>query len=331
MHQAQTFLRLGALLSYAAGIAAQTYTLEDDYNASNFFDEFTFFTAADPTNGYVVYESAAVANSTGLAGISNGAVYMGVDYTTVNPSGGRPSVRVSSNKAYNHGLFIADLAHMPGSDCGVWPAFWTVGGNWPANGEIDIIEGVNQDTTDISTLHTSEGCSMSSTGSASGATLTAADCGAGGGYDGCGITSTNTENYGSGFNAIGGGVYAMQWTSSVISVYFFPRSSIPSDITSGSPDPSTWGSPQAEFTGNSCDIDSHFVSHNIVFDTTFCGDWAGSVWTEGSCASAADTCDDYVAANPSAFTDAYWMINSLKVYQESSSTKRAARPMAFMA
>lgn len=48
-----------------------------------------------------------------------------------------------SNKGYNKGLIIGDFAHMPGSDCGIWPAFWLVGPNWPSGGEIDIIEGVN--------------------------------------------------------------------------------------------------------------------------------------------------------------------------------------------
>lgn len=53
-----------------------------------------------------------------------------------------------------------------------------------------------------------------------------------------------------------------------------------------------------------------------VFDTTFCGDWAGAVWGSGSCASKAASCTDFVANNPGAFRDAYWRINSLKVYRQ---------------
>lgn len=49
----------------------------------------------------------------------------------------------SRQTAYsNGGLFIYDVAHMP-TGCGLWPSIWMVGPNWPAGGEIDIIEGVH--------------------------------------------------------------------------------------------------------------------------------------------------------------------------------------------
>ena len=47
-----------------------------------------------------------------------------------------------------------------------------------------------------------------------------------------------------------------------------------------SPNPAAWGVPLARFAGgNGSNIDSYFRD-NIVFDTTFCGDWTGnpSVW-----------------------------------------------------
>lgn len=130
MHSRQTFLHFGALLSCAAGTAMAQYSLVDNYDTSNFFNEFSFYSGTDPTNGFVDYQTATAANADGLAGFSSGGIYLGVDDTTLNPSGGRGSVRLSSNKAYTHGLFIADIAHMPGSICGVWPAFWTFGPNW---------------------------------------------------------------------------------------------------------------------------------------------------------------------------------------------------------
>lgn len=53
-----------------------------------------------------------------------GTAYIGVDHTTVlSPSGmGRNSVRISTKKSWTHGLFIADIKHMPGGICGTWPA-----------------------------------------------------------------------------------------------------------------------------------------------------------------------------------------------------------------
>lgn len=329
MRTSQILCRLGASLVSAAGIAnAAAYAIEDTYSTANFFDEFSFFTGADPTDGFVTYTSAATANSSGLAGYASGGVFLGVDHTTDNPSTGRASTRVSSNKAYTHGLFIADIAHMPGGICGVWPAFWTFGDNWPTNGEIDIIEGVNVATTNTITLHTSSGCTMTSTGSQSSSNLTGTNCNAGNGNDGCGFETSSTQAYGTGFNAIGGGVYAMEWTSTAISIWFFPRTAIPADITSSSPDPSTWGSPVSEFSSGSdggCDIDEHFAGHNIVFDTTFCGAWAGQVWSsDATCSALASTCDAYVAANPTAFAEAYWLVNSVKVYQASTAGNATA-------
>jgi hypothetical protein len=107
----------------------------------------------------------------------------------------------------------------------------------------------------------------------------------------------------------------MQWASTGIYVWFWKRGSIPSDITNGSPNTMSWGTPMASFSGSGCDFDTAFKNHNLVFDTTFCGSWAGSVWPSSSCSSLAATCDDYVANNPAAFANAYWLINSVKVYQ----------------
>ena len=210
---------------------------------------------------------------------------------------------------------------MPDSTCGVWPAFWTFGPNWPSSGEIDIIEGVNDGATDTVTLHTSSGCTMQSTGAV---TSSALDCNAGNGDTGCGTNTTDSTNYGSGFNTVGGGVYAMEWTSLAIQVYFFARASgIPSDITSGAPNPSNWAKPIAAFSGSGCNIDQHFQNHNIVFDTTFCGQWAGKVWSQDAkCSALAPTCDQYVGETPSAFASSYWLINSVKVYSQANATKR---------
>src|ERR1700712_1888006 len=62
------------------------YNLVDNYTSSNFFNSFTTFTATDPTHGYVNYQPYASAVNSGLVKTTNNQVYMGVDYTTVNPA-----------------------------------------------------------------------------------------------------------------------------------------------------------------------------------------------------------------------------------------------------
>lgn len=80
---------------------------------------------ADPTHGFVQYVSQADAQAAGLISQSSSApAYMGVDYKTIlsTTAQGRKSVRITTQKSWTHGLFIADIAHMPDSTCGSWPA-----------------------------------------------------------------------------------------------------------------------------------------------------------------------------------------------------------------
>ncbi|KAG9867027.1 glycoside hydrolase family 16 protein, partial [Aureobasidium melanogenum] len=299
------------------------YSLQDTYAGSNFYEGFNFFTDSDPTHGFVQYVDQATAISSGILGYGTGnTAKWGVDDTTVlyANSTGRQSVRLEGKVNYNHGLFLADIKHMPGSICGVWPAFWTLGDStWPAHGELDIIEGVNMASTNQIAAHTAPNCTMkfqNQTGWANGY-----DCAVStGGAAGCATGSNDQTGYGDGFNANGGGVYAMQWTSEFMKVWFFPRNAIPASISSGSPSPALdFGTPVGNFDGGSCDIDSHFINHRMIFDTTFCGDWAGSVYSSTSCplaSSGGNGCVDYVAGNPSAFTEAYWEVNYIKFFDE---------------
>jgi hypothetical protein len=141
-----------------------------------------------------------------------------------------------------------------------------VGPNWPTNGEIDIIEGVNSITANDMTLHTNAGCSLVKYNSSSAGTLVTPNCDVNAQGQatnaGCLIGPTSSQTFGAGFNAIRGGVYATEWTSAAISIYFFPRNAIPADITTGNPDPSGWGEAQAIFSGD-CDIDSHVVDQKL--------------------------------------------------------------------
>lgn len=269
--------------------------------------------------GFVQYVDQSTAEQMGLInGSTTESVSWGVDTTNQTPEG-RPSVRITSKKSYNTGLVVLDVEHMP-FGCGTWPAFWMVGPSWPDNGEIDILEGVNDQENNGMTLHTGPGCSISSQseGAFSG-TVETDNCDVKAPDQnenaGCSIKHPSKKSYGAGLNDIQGGVYATQWTDEAISVFFFPRGEIPEDALGDSPNPDNWGIPAAKFSGG-CDIEKTFKDQQIVFDTTFCGDWAGSVWESGSCASKAATCNDYVQNNPEAFTEAYWTIKSLRVYQD---------------
>lgn len=92
------------------------------------------------------------------------------------------------------------------------------------------------------------------------------------GNQGCGVQAGGGNSFGDGFNNANGGVYAMEWTSSAINIWFFSRNNVPSGISGSAPNPSTWGNPTASFQGGSaCNIDDHFTNNNLVFDTTFCG------------------------------------------------------------
>ncbi|KAG4272946.1 endo-1,3(4)-beta-glucanase [Fusarium proliferatum] len=296
--------------------ASAQYALSNRIDSSNFFNSFDFFNEDDPTHGFVEYVDSTTAKSQGLASVSNNGIYLGVDFQTDNPASGRKSVRIHSKQSYTHGLFVADITHMPGSIPGVWPAYWMFGPDWPLSGEIDIIEGVNTQTQDGMYLHTGPGCNVNIEGSDQTTLQTGDDCNAPGG---CGQIMANSQSYGDGFNNIKGGVYATEWTSEYIAIWFFPRGSVPNDIRMGHPEPGSWGPAAARFNGgDGCQFDDHFKDHRIVFDTTFCGDWAGSpgVWDSDPETSALGDCRTYVASNPSHFQEAYWLIKSIEIYQK---------------
>lgn len=70
-----------------------------------------------------VDEKAARSNRL-IAASDYASVYIGVDHSSVlSPAGpGRKSVRITSQKSWTHGLFVAEISHMPGGICGTWPA-----------------------------------------------------------------------------------------------------------------------------------------------------------------------------------------------------------------
>jgi len=91
-------------------------------------------------------------------------------------------------------------------------------------------------------------------------------------------------------------------------------------VLTDSPDPSGWGPPSMNVpNGNNCNIDQHFQNHNLIFDWTFCGDWAGAagVWAASGCSSSQfPTCQSYVQNNPGAYKGVGFDVKYLKVFQQ---------------
>ncbi|KAI6130146.1 glycoside hydrolase family 16 protein [Pisolithus croceorrhizus] len=284
----------------------KTYTIQDFYQAEDFFNEWTFFTGADPTGG-----NDAVSQGLAYVDDCDNSTVLAVDSTSSVPAGGnRPSVRITSNKSYTGGLFILDAAAMP-VGCGTWPSFWSVGPNWPYAGEIDIVEGVNNQATNQMTLHsgTSSACTLdtaanTSTSEAYTGHVMGTNCYSTASSDaGCAFSDTDTRSFGYGFNNANGGVFALLWDASLgMSMWHFARSEIPSDITNRAPNPANWGT---------CDISANFYQHSLVIDTTICGNWAGGAYSSSGCPG---TCSAMVA-NATNFVDAQWIINYVAVYQ----------------
>lgn len=248
---------------------------------------------------------------------SSTSAVLRVDNTETNASTGRHSARITSKTQYATGLFIFDILHSP-YGCGTWPAVWLSDpSNWPTNGEIDVIEAVNNATSgNQMTLHTTNGCTMKNVKrKQTGSTLSTNCYNGTNSNEGCGVSSA-TATYGEALNNNGGGVYAMELRTAGIRMWFFSRSSVPSDITNGtSPDPSTWGEALADFPSTDCNISNHFRNQSIIADIDVCGSWAGSTSVyseEDQCPGT--SCSAYAAVNPTAFDNAYWEFASFKVY-----------------
>jgi len=289
---------------------------EDFYEGETFFDGWDFFNQTDPTSGSVNYVDASTAFANGLAFVNDQKqAVMKMDNTsTLQENGFRDSVRISSKKQYTGGLFILDITHAPWG-CSVWPAFWTVGDNWPNNGEIDVFEGVHDNTHNQMTWHTGANCNLTVSNNFTGTPSNHTSCFSfPADNSGCAIIDWSRASYGPHFDSLNGGVFAMKWDDDSIAIWFFYRQSIPSDITENAPDPTGWGAPAAELLNSGCNIQNHFIGHNIVFDITTCGDWAGSSFGTSGCPG---TCGATVQ-DPSNFVNASWNINYVHVFQKTS-------------
>ncbi|KAI0072658.1 hypothetical protein K474DRAFT_1667552 [Panus rudis PR-1116 ss-1] len=326
-------LSLATLISLP--VASATFVLKDTYIGEDFFNRWRWETFDDPTHGRVNYVNRDMAVAKNLSYATDSKFIMRADDLNVVTPGpnvrGRDSVRISSYDAYDESVTILDLAHMP-AGCGTWPAFWTLSqkGPWPHGGEIDIVEGVNLNQVNLGSLHTTPECSMPQNRPQNGF-VESLDCDSNVNYNqGCGVKFAKPSSYGYALNAQGGGFFVLvRSRAEGIKIFFWTRDdpTVPPEIKNPpeptllggpsqiTPNPS-WGNPEAYFPLNpdNCDYDSHFDAHSMVFDLTFCGDWAGADYPTTSCADPSMTCSDFVDQSPDAFSEAYWEINSLRIY-----------------
>lgn len=265
-------------LSLAHNVSGALFKRELSVVGSDFFKEFNWESRNDPTHGRVNYLTLEQSRSRGLTYATKDKFFMLPDSTDVVAPGsrGRDSNRISSKRAFDESVVILDIEHMP-YGCATWPAFWTTSrkGPWPAGGEIDIIEGVNEVERDLISLHTLPGCSMPQERFQTGETVTT-NCDARiDSNRGCGTRARAPGSYGEEFNSARGGFYALARSKEAgIKVWFWPRGTltVPPDVRSGEEivNPDLWRTPTAYFpTGDNCNYEEHFDAHRIIFDLTF--------------------------------------------------------------
>lgn len=97
-----------------------------------------------------------IARGAEAAGASGGVLVLRAHYRPGAVAGGRlqefTSARLHGRVLFQFGTAVARMKLPAGA--GLWPAFWLLGaGEWPANGEIDVMENVGDPTWVSMALH----------------------------------------------------------------------------------------------------------------------------------------------------------------------------------
>ncbi|KAL7424103.1 hypothetical protein Q5752_001688 [Cryptotrichosporon argae] len=323
---------LSATLIGLTAVKAGSTPLLRTYSGSTFFDNWTYYGNYDnTTEGDAIFVNASTASaSPELTYINDaGNAIIRVDnVSTVAYNYKRDTVKILSQETVPVGsVVVFDATHLP-YGCSVWPAWWMYDTQvtWPEGGEIDIIEGVNLQTSNQMALHTESGCSITTSTTAYTGIVNDTSC-----YyedndnSGCGITVSNTKSYGAAFAENGGGVFVTELNDDAISIWFFERQDVPAAITNAtdSIDTSSFGTPAGLWASDNCDISTLFGPQTLVLDITLCGTWAGeaSVLNETGCPiDSSSTCYETYVLDASNYDNAYFEIASIKVYSNSTSS-----------
>ncbi|WWD00872.1 hypothetical protein V866_007810 [Kwoniella sp. B9012] len=312
-------ISLLAVVLALRGVRAAQYPLTESHHGTTFFDGWKFpaETYDNTTNGDTFWATAQ--NTSLLYTNDAGRVILKVDNTTSVPyNEKRYAPKLLSKNTYGPGtVFVMDAVHLP-YGCSVWGAFWTQGANWPAGGEIDIFEGINQRKENMMALHTSGGTCTIDQNSQMVGRIDATDCDqSANSGSGCTVYDQNENSYGEAFSQAGGGVFVTEWTNEAIKIWFISRSNVPDSLsaTADSFDTSVLGKPTAEYSSSTCDITNLFEPLNIAL----CGDFAGlPALLQQTCPALEGdkTCyTTYVIDDASAtYANAYFELNYINIY-----------------
>ncbi|KAF7325982.1 Glycoside hydrolase family 16 protein [Mycena kentingensis (nom. inval.)] len=310
-------------------VAALKYQFTSEIVGFDFLEAFSAQNISDPTHGRVNYVDAATAQSQNLTFASADTFLLRADATTVLSANGTGEAKFRSidvKAANNDRGHNVDLTF---STC-------------PKDvGEVDILEGVNDQGPNQSTLHTNAGCTVPLPSPARPQTGTAVlnNCDvAATGNSGCGVKSADPHSYGPAFNANGGGWYAAEINPAHIRVWFWPRNaSLPKDVAgeygyADVVDTSGWGSQRrssllqrARFRQNS---DPRISSSTLPSVTAAATGQANQPFTPRLDAHRPVSVRelelvrlgflifsiDFVDNNPLALSEAYFEFNSLRTF-----------------
>ncbi|KAF9004230.1 hypothetical protein BDQ17DRAFT_1424676 [Cyathus striatus] len=219
-------------------------------------------------------------------------------------------------------LIIVDAVHI---SFGCSPSFWTLGngGNWPAGGEIDLIEAINLMGNNQVAVHTNPGCTLNSGSAAQTGRTLQSDCSNSAGRA---VAETKSNSYGETFAQAGGGVFAMQFDVSGVFTWFWSRSDSPDNIKNANSvstmGMTSWGLPSSAYAASSCNITEMFEPQQLVLLTTLCGIWAGvpNIYAN-TCHTPTGNCFlDNIVGPGSNYDDAYWEVRCIQTYTVANGT-----------
>ncbi|CAJ1329242.1 unnamed protein product [Effrenium voratum] len=320
------FLLLCALVGEAAAAVNRSstqcyehprikYGLKWQAQGHGFFDLFHFI-ETDSNNGATHYVPHYEAKRLGIVEEHSNHAIMRAGPRSPSKRMKRTSAKIFSKSYWNYFLVTMRFTHVP-FGCGVWPAFWTHAPRsvWPNGGELDILEWANDFPGQVS-FHTGERnkCRLHHQAMNPPGCTPMPDTN-GMNYD-CdthypsklGCAPNRLPIHPGNHWANQPGVVAAEWTPEFVKVFYIPEAELEKAGLegAGAPQPDDWDQYIMSYlpfkksedleSGTCPNPDKVLWPQQLVFQTSFCGDWAGKTWgNSGSCVNVVgptmDRCD----------------------------------------